>query len=95
MHECAIGSGKTTKILVACYNLIISNKFYPERWLKILNTMLEKEKGQLLGKLRTMQLVEVDFQLIMRVFMNERMAGLIETDKIISKGNYDQEKGAP
>ena len=76
------------KTLVACYNLIISNKFYPERWLKILNTMLEKGKGPRLGKLRTSKLVEADFQLLMRVFVNEIMVGLIETDERIYKGNY-------
>ena len=50
--------------------------------------MLQKGKGPVLGKLRTMQLVEADFQLLIRIFLNERMVGLIETDERISKGNY-------
>ena len=28
------------------------------------------------------------FQLLMRIFVNEKMARVIETDNIISKGNY-------
>ena len=55
--------------------------------------MLEKGKGPLLGKLRTMQLVEEDFQLLMRVFINEIMVGLIDTDEIISKVYWGSRKG--
>ena len=47
----------------------------------------------MLGKLRTMQLVKADFQLLMRIFVNERMVGVIETDERISKGNYGSRKG--
>ena len=54
--------------------------------------MLEKGKGPVLGKLRTTQLVEVDFQLLMRIFVNERMVGVIETDKIILKVKYGSKK---
>ena len=66
--------------------MIISNQCYPKRWLNILNNMLEKGKGPVLGKLRTIQLVEADFQLLMRIFTTERMVGVIEMDKRISKG---------
>ena len=85
MCECALGSEILTKILVACCNLIISTQFYPEIWLKKLNIMHEKGKGQLIVKLRTIQLAEIDFQLLMRVFLNDRMVGLTETEENISK----------
>ena len=55
--------------------------------------MLEKGKGPVLGKLRTMQLLEADFQLLMRIFANERMVGVIETDGRLSKGNCRARKG--
>ena len=55
---------------------------------KKLNIVLEKGKVPVLGKLRVMQLVEADFQLLMRIFVNERIVGVIETDKRISKLNY-------
>ena len=77
---------KNEKKLVSCHNLNISNQIYPERWLKILNIMLEKGKGLLLGKLRTTKLVEANFKLLMRVFIIERIIGLIETDEIF-EGN--------
>ena len=73
---------------MACYNLIISNRFYSERWLKILNMMLEKGKGPFLGKLRAMKSLEEYLQLLMIFFVNERMTGVIEMDEIIFKGNY-------
>ena len=80
IHKIALGSERITKTLVAYYYLIILNTHYPERWLKIVDIMLEKGEGPVLGKLRITQLVEVDFQLLMRIFLNERMAGVIETD---------------
>ena len=50
--------------------------------------MLEKGKGPFLGKLRAMKSLEENLQLLMRIFVNERMTGVIEMDEIISKGNY-------
>ena len=60
---------------------------------KNLNIMLEKGKGPVLGKLRTTQLVESNFQLLIIIFVNERMVGVIETDERISKGNCRSRKG--
>ena len=60
---------------------------------KILNIMLEKVKGPVLGKLRTTQLVDECFQFLMIIFVNERMVGVIEKDETISKGNYGSRKG--
>ena len=77
MCECALGSERFTKVLVACCNLTMSNQCYPETWLKILSMMLEKGKGPVLEKLRTTQLVEANFQLLMRFFSNERMVRVI------------------
>ena len=48
--------------------------------------MLEKVKGPELGKLRTMRLIEAEFQMLTQIFANERMAGKIEKDERISKG---------
>ena len=50
--------------------------------------MIEKLKVLVLGKLRTMQLVEADIQLIMRMFVNIRNKGNMESDERGSKRNY-------
>ena len=55
--------------------------------------MLEKEKGPVLGKLRTIQLIEADFQLIMRIFLGYRMEKSIESNTRISKFNFRLRKG--
>ena len=47
----------------------------------------------MLEKVRTMQLVEADFQLLMRVFVNEKMKGSIETYERNYKVNYGSRKG--
>ena len=55
--------------------------------------MLEKGKIPVLGKIETIQLVKAYFQLLMRIFVNERMVGTIEKDGIIPKENYEPKKG--
>jgi len=41
-----------------------------------------------LGKLRTIQLIEADFQLLMRIFLKVRNKGQIERDYRLSKFNF-------
>ena len=55
--------------------------------LDVILLMLEKGKGLVLGKLRTIQLVLADFQLLIRILVNERMVGVIETDERIYAAN--------
>ena len=45
---------------------------FPEGWLKTLVVMIKKGKGPLLENLRTIQLAEADFQLMIRMFVNIR-----------------------
>jgi len=50
--------------------------------------MLEKGKGAVIGKLHTIQLIEADLQLIMRIFIKNRNNRSIETDFNILKFNF-------
>ena len=50
--------------------------------------MIEKGKGLVIGKLRTIQLIEADLQMIIRIYINNRMKEKIEIDPRISKANY-------
>jgi len=49
-------------MLVKFYNIIINECYYPERWLNILDVMIEKE-------LQIIQLIEADLQLLIRIFL--------------------------
>ena len=42
----------------------------------------------MLGKLRTIELIEADIQVLMRIIVNQRNEGNIESDPRISKSNY-------
>ena len=50
--------------------------------------MIEKGKGPIVGKLRTIQLIEVDLQLLMRILVNNRNKFKIEIYHRIVKSNY-------
>ena len=88
VHECALESEIMTGTLVTFYNLVMRSGRYLKRWLKILDVMLEKGKGPLLEKLRTMQLCEADLQLLMRTCIGDRNESTIEEDERILKFNY-------
>ena len=87
-YKCALESEEMNKILVIFYNTIIKHQIYPKRWLKVLDIILEKGKGPILGKLRTIQLIEADLQLIIRIYIGGRNDDQIATDQRLSKFNY-------
>ena len=49
---------------------------------------IEKKKGPVVGKLRTIQLIKVGLQLIMRIGIDNRNKYKIKEDPRISKSNY-------
>ena len=55
--------------------------------------VLKKGKRLKLGKLRIIQLIKVDFQMLIRVFINDRTKHNIENDERISKENYELYQG--
>ena len=56
----ALRSDRIIEILVVYYNILINKGSYLKWWLKILDAILGKGKGMILGKLRTITLFEVD-----------------------------------
>ena len=54
--------------------------------------MLSKGKGMVLGKLRTMTLIEADLQHTMRMRLNDEEEELIEEDARTSKSNHGSRK---
>jgi len=93
MYKMTLTNERMTNLLIKFYNMIIAVQFFPNRWLKTLVVMIEKGKGPVLGKLRTIQLIEADLQLLMRIFINDQNKGSIETDERISKSNYGSRPG--
>ena len=69
MCECALYSKRMVKALVVCFNAIIKFNHCPERRLKIVHAMIEKEKCTRTNKLRMLEMIDVDIQLIMRVLL--------------------------
>ena len=93
MYKMTLTNERMTNLLIKFYNMIIAVQFFPNRWLKTLVVMIEKGKGPVLGKLRTIQLIEADLQLLMRIFVNDRNKGSIETDERISKSDCGSRPG--
>ena len=91
--KCAFHRTKLTKLMVDLYNAMIREEYYVKRWIKILDVIIEKGKGPVIGTLRVIQLIEVDFQLILRIFFGMRSDKRVENDERFSKYNYGSRKG--
>ena len=74
------------------YKKVIKNRYYLKRWEKIVSIILDKGKRTMVGKLRTITLIEVDLQYIMRIYLNGKKEEVIEKDSRISKSNYSSRK---
>ena len=72
VYKCALGSQKMTSILVTFYNAVLKKGYYLERWIKLLAVILEKGKELIIVQLRTIQLIEGDLQILMRIFIGGR-----------------------
>ena len=60
IYKCTLGSETMTSIFIQFYNMIISKYYYSNRWLSILDIIIEKGKGLILGKLCRIQLIEAN-----------------------------------
>ena len=81
-----------TAILVTMLNIFLKRRYYPKRWLKLLEVSLEKGKGPIVGKLRNITLIEGDMQIGMRIALNSKGQELIENDQRFSKANFGSRK---
>ena len=54
--------------------------------------ILDKGKGPIVGKLRMIQLIEADLQLLIRIFLRGKNIRSIEKDIRISKYNFGSQK---
>ena len=73
VYEYALDSPIMTFVLVIMFNVFLKRRHYPERWIKLLETSLEKGKGLMVGKLRSVTLIEGDLKIGMRISLgNDR-----------------------
>lgn len=93
VYKAALNSNFITQLLVRFYNVAIKNQYYVERWLNILDTIVDKEKGPVLGKLRIIQLIEADLQLMLSIFFSLWNDSNIEEDLRLLKCNFGMRKG--
>ena len=92
-HKCALGSENMVDALVNFFNVKIKSNHCPKTWLKVADMMIEKRKVQRIKQLRTLEIIESDMQLIMKIFLGNRMSSKVEEDKILSECDCDSFKG--
>ena len=59
-HKCASESTRITLALVTLLSRFLQECYYLKHWLKLVKTSLEKGKGHVIRKLRSIVLIEVD-----------------------------------
>ena len=86
--ECAIPNERILNILLMFYNIILQQRHFQNRWLNVLEKFIEKGKLLAQGKNKSSQFIEVDLQLMMRMFLVAEVEEIIEQDSKFSKVNY-------
>ena len=79
-------------VLLLFYNLVLKKGIVLNRWRNILDAILEKGKGPVLGKLRIIELIEGDLQIIIRMYVGWRNNKNIKSDSRLSKFNFRSRK---
>ena len=92
VYKCAILHDRMRMILLLFYDIILKQRYCTNRWMKILEICIEKGKGSRIRKLRNLQLIEGNLQIIMRIFLNSDKEEIIKRDLRISKVNYSSRK---
>ena len=92
VYKIALASPRLTYLLVRILNLTIKYNHVLNRWVKILDTVLEKEKGPVIRKLRIIQLIEGDLQLLMRALVTNRNSIIAENSPRLSQYNFGNRK---
>ena len=92
MCKCVLHSLRMKEILAKFFNMIIERKYYPKRQKKILDVIIEKGKGPILGKLRIMQLIDADIQILIRICIGKQNDNSIENNGKFSKYNCSLRK---
>ena len=87
MQNCVV-QRESNKSVSRAFKHNCNLQFFQERWFKTLVIMIEKGKGHFLGKLRTIQFVESDLQLTLKIVVSNRNNVNVETDARVSKRNY-------
>ena len=64
-------------------DVMLKHNYFTSRWLDVLDVVIEKVKGCMTSKLRTMQLIEADLQLLVIMFLGTRIEENYENNKII------------
>ena len=93
VYKCMIKSPYLVTLYVEFLNLVIQNSHVLKRWIDVVDIVLEKGKGPRLDKLRVIQLIEGDLQLLLRMLVTNRSAIVAEDSERLSKYNYGNRKG--
>ena len=51
----------------------LEHKNHPKRWLDVADETLEKDKGQKINRLRILELIEAEMQLLTKMFLKLRI----------------------
>ena len=73
-------------------NTILNKGYYTEKWLNLVDVMLEKGKGPRLGKLQIISLIEGDLQMLIKIFLEAKDQELIENNMGFLKANYSSKR---
>ena len=92
VHKLVVNNEEFVEVLILFCNLVIQKEIVLKRWRSVLDAMLEKGKGPLLGKLRVIDLIEGDLLILVRMHAGLRYENNAKKDRRLSHFNFGSRK---
>jgi hypothetical protein len=86
-YKAAIKSPRLVEMYTTMMDLPMKLKFSPLRWQSAMQVLLEKDKGRpnIEERLRTIQLVEADLNMVLRIIYGRRLVHHAKDHKLLPK----------
>ena len=93
-YKAALKCPRLVEMYTTMMDLPMKYKFSPLRWQSAIQVLLEKDKGRPnIERLRTIQLVEADLNMVLRIIYGRRLVHHAEDHKLLPKSQFGSRPG--
>ena len=93
-YKAAMKNKRIVEMYATMMDLPMKYKFAPERWTRAIQVLLEKDKGRPnVERLRTIQLVEADLNMVLKIIFGRRLVYHAEDRDFLPKSQFGSRPG--
>jgi hypothetical protein len=93
-YKAALHNKQLSQMYATMINLPMRHQFVPKRWCTTIQVLIEKDKGRpKIDRLRTIQLVEADFNMVLKVIFGRRLVHHADDKGFLPKSQFGSRPG--